>query len=224
MRSIACALGGIVLLTCCSPSIRAEESTGSRWWPFGQKKVAVAPPPPEQAPPSAALNTPPGGALTTPVPPAQQSPAPAVAPPTPNDENWMLKSSKSKVSWPRLAKPNAPTNPFAKKEAAAEPPRNTWVEPTPEPPKPSPFKPITDGASKVARGTKNAWRKTVDAVTPGEPTPPPRNSSSSRVARDDAKPSFWQRMFGPDEEPQGSQTMPGFIAQQRVDAAPNRTR
>lgn len=219
MRSIACALGCIVLLACCSPYVRAEESTGSRWWPFGQKKDAAAAPSSE-APGSALATTRPNTAPITPVPPAQQPQSPVPPTPAPTDENWMLKSSKSKTSWPRLKKP---TSPFAKKELPADAAKNSWVEQQPAPPKPSPFKPVTDGAHKVAQGTKKVWHKTVDALTPGESEPAPHNPRS-HVAKRDAEPSFWQKMFGSEPEPKHPATMPGFIAQQRVDAAPSQTR
>lgn len=217
MRSIACALGGIVLLTCCSSYIRAEESNSSRWWPFGPKKEVVTPPRSAEPLPSTTPALPPRGPLTTPLPPTPRTPVPPTAPPAPNDEKWMLKTSKGKVGWPHLTKPHLPNNPFAKQEVASEPPRNTWVEPTPEPPKPSLFKPITAGAHKVAQGTKKAWHKTIDVLTPGEPEPPAGRGVSSRIAQRDAEPSFWQKMFGGKEEVQQPETVPQWMAQKRLE-------
>lgn len=218
MRSIACALG-IVLVAFCPMSKAASESTGSTWWPFGQKNEAAAAPS-SVAPRSAPAATQPNTTPMTPVPPSQRLQTPVPPTPAPTDENWMLKSSKSKVSWPHLTKPS---NPFAKKETPADAAKNSWVEKQPTPPKPSPLKPVTDGAHKVAQGTKKVWHKTVDALTPGESEPAP-HSPRSHVAKRDAEPSFWQRMFGSEPEPKHPPTMPGFIAQQRVDAAPSQTR
>jgi hypothetical protein len=94
--------------------------------------------------------------------------------------------------------------------------RNSWLEKTPAEPKPSPLKPLADGAQKVSRSTKAAWNKTVDALTPGEPTPPPPGSSS-RIAKRDGQPTFWQRVFGQQEELQQPQTVPEWMSQKRVD-------
>lgn len=125
----------------------------------------------------------------------------------------MLKSSKSKVSWPHLKKPS---NPFAKNETPADAAKNSWVEKQPTPPKPSPFKPVTDGAHKVAQGTKKAWHKTVDALTPGDSEPAP-HSPRSHVAKHDAEPSFWQKMFGSKEEVKQPETVPQWMAQKRLE-------
>ena len=130
----------------------------------------------------------------------------------------MFSSPNGKVGWPHLTKPHLPTTgPFAQK-TPADATRNSWVEKTPTPTKPSPLKPITDGAHKVAKSTRNAWHKTVAALTPGNPAPVPRSSSSSRIAKHDVQPPFWKRMFADEPESRGSQTVPGFIAQQRVDS------
>lgn len=222
MRRIACALGGIVLATCCSQNILAAESSGSSWWPWGHKEEAKKSTP---APLGTGGSTPLathqtgaassatpqlGGAYsaTTPIPgqPQAQSPADHV-----EKESWMLNSPKGKVSWPRLS------NPFASKQKEAADPRNSWVEKTPERPKPSPMKPITDGAHKVATGTKNAWHKTVDALTPGESKTTTAAKPSPRVAKREVDPPFWKRMLGAKEEPQQPQTVPEWMAQQRLD-------
>lgn len=211
MRSIACALG-IVLVAFCSMSKAASESTGSTWWPFGQKKEAAAAPS-STAPASAPAATQPNTTPMTPVPPNQQLQTPVPPTPAPTDENWMLKSSKSKVSWPHLKKPS---NPLAKKETPADAAKNSWVEKQPTPPKPSVMKPVTDGAHKVAQGTKNVWHKTVNALTPGKSEPSP-HSPSSHVAKHDAEPSFWQKMFGSKEEVKQPETVPQWMAQKRLE-------
>jgi hypothetical protein len=136
----------------------------------------------------------------------------------------MLNSPNGRVSWPRLNKPKLPEKGLFAQKNTPDAARNSWLEKEAVEPKPSPFKPITDGAHKVSQGTKKAWRKTVDAITPGEPEPAARTNGSSRIARQDVKPPFWKRMLGEKEETSGSRTMPEFMAQQRVDAEPNRPR
>ncbi len=225
MRHIARALVGIVLIATNSQNLAAAETT-SHWWQFGHKNETKVSQPPSLAPSASPQQMPyPGGALSQPTRPssaplARQSQLPSNSA---DKEHWMLSSPKGKVGWPHLAKPHLPTTGIFAHKPNADPTRNSWVEKTPTPPKPSPMKPITDGAHKVAKSTKAAWHKTVDALTPGEPAPAPRNSSS-RIAKRDAQPSFWKRMFGSEQEPQGSQTMPEFMAQQRVDASPTQTR
>ena len=219
MRHIARALGSVVLVIGCTRNLAAADSTGSKWWPFGRHDGAVeakvAQPPSLGTAGSTPLATPrTSGVPSAPLAKQTQLPnAPADAAPK---ERWMFKSRTGKVSWPHLTKPQAPsTGLFAEKKPTADAARNSWAEQTPAPPKPSPLKPITDGARKVSTSTKNAWHKTIDALTPGDPTPAPRNGS--RIAKRDVEPSFWKRMFGAQPEPQGSQTVPEFMAQRRLD-------
>lgn len=212
MRSIACALG-IVLVAFCMTSKAASESSGSTWWPFSHHEAAK---PAAQvvgmggstpmAPPGSIGPT----GQSTPIPPTA---APGSTSSAAKDENWMLKSSKGKVGWPHLTKPS---NPFAKKESPADAAKNSWVEKQPAPPKPSPFKPVTDGAHKVAQGTKKVWHKTVNALTPGESEPAP-HTPRSHVAKHDAEPSFWQKMFGSKEEVKQPETVPQWMAQKRLE-------
>ena len=125
----------------------------------------------------------------------------------------MFSTPKGKVGWPHLNKPQLPSG-LSSRKPAADATRNSWVE-QPVTPKPSPLKPITDGAQQVGKSTKAAWQKTVDALTPGESTP--AQPSSARIAKREVKPPFWKRMIGAEPEPTGSQTVPEFMAQQRLD-------
>ena len=132
-------------------------------------------------------------------------------------ERWMLSSPKGKVSWPHLNKDVSKGGPlFSSKKKEENPARNSWVEKTPEPPKPSPMKPLTDGAHKFSASTKSAWHKTVDALTPGEPDARPK-ATSPRIAKREVQPPFWKRMFGTSSEPQQPKTVPEWMAQQRLD-------
>jgi hypothetical protein len=97
----------------------------------------------------------------------------------------------------------------ADKQVVADSTRNTWVETPAEPLKTSPF-------DSVSNSARTAWKKTVDALTPGDQSQP--EDRSSRVARREGQ-SAWQRVFGSDEptKKEGSQTVGEFIAQERID-------
>jgi len=246
MRLSTRALIGAVVCICCAQHLSAAES-GSKWWPFGKKDeaklaeqaagatglpqqtnlppvpstsatavsaspLAVAPPAANApiVPPGAAQSataTAPAATATTPL--AQQT-APPVGPEGETKERWMLNSKKGKVSWPHFNKELSKGGPLFKSDKKVEDPtRNSWVEKTPAPPKPSPVKPVTDGA-------KSAWQKTKDALTPGEEKPQP-NATSPRIAKRELKPTFWKRMFGAKSELQQPQTVPEWMAQQRLD-------
>jgi hypothetical protein len=127
------------------------------------------------------------------------------------EPHWMISSPLAKVSWPRihmpeLPRPKLPPSPWAK-EPEANPNRNAWAEPGPDPIKPSPMR-------RFSQSTRAAWNKTVDAVTPGDQSSGP----SSRLARRDDR-SVWKRMFGSaaPQKKEGSQTIGEFIAQDRID-------
>jgi hypothetical protein len=210
---------GMVIVACSSLEGVAAE-TSSRWWPFGKKDDASLADPPLAAAPSTTppLMTSPNMAAARPsvtatAPLAQGTAAAADGAAEPAaKERWMLSSPKGKISWPKLNKPK--TGFFAEKPAP-EPSRNSWVD-QPITPKPSPFKPLTDGAQKVSNSTKSAWHKTVDALTPGE-AEQARSNTSSRVAKREIEPPLWKRMFGAKSELQGPQTVPEWMAQQRLD-------
>jgi hypothetical protein len=74
---------------------------------------------------------------------------------------------------------------------------------------------MKDGAKRFGQSTRDAWDRTVAALTPGDGAS--SSDTSSRVARSD-KPSIWQRMFGTDEpvKKEGPQTVTEFMAQDRV--------
>jgi hypothetical protein len=224
MRPISRALVGIILIACSSQQLVAAE-TGSRWWPFGQRdETRMAQPPgvAAQSPSSLQTSRRPGALKpaqqesVASAPLGQQPQSPENAADAPANENWMLSSPKRKIGWPQLTKPQMPKTGLFAQKAEPDATRNSWLEKTPAEPKPSPLKPLADGAQKVSRSTKAAWHKTVDAFTPGEPAPP-TPSTSSRIAKRDGQPTFWQRVFGQQEELQQPQTVPEWMSQKRVD-------
>jgi hypothetical protein len=131
-------------------------------------------------------------------PPIVESPFSKIKWPTVKMPEWRLSSSRNS----RLEASQAQTEP---------PPRNAWVEKPPEPPKPSPLQSVKNGAHRVADSTRSAWRKTVDAITPGEAD----HHTGSRIASRDIKPPFWQRMMGAEEPQRDEQTISGFVGQPR---------
>lgn len=145
--------------------------------------------------------------------PSAQSPVAARDP----DRPPIFESPFPKVKWPSIRRPDwsyakSPEPPVASDQAQVDPrPRNSWVEKTPEPPKPSPIESVKNGAHRVANSTRNAWRKTVDAITPGEED----HRTGSRIASRDVKPPFWQRMMGAEEPQRQEQTISGFVGQPR---------
>jgi hypothetical protein len=112
-------------------------------------------------------------------------------------------------TWPLSSKRSSP--PAATQAQTDSPPRNAWVEKPPEPPKPTPLQSVKNGAHRVADSTRNAWRKTVDAVTPGDQD----HRTGARIASRDVKPPFWQRMMGTQETERDEQTVSGFVGQPR---------
>jgi hypothetical protein len=129
----------------------------------------------------------------------------------------MVDSPRKKISWPTLRMPEVPKPPMPRfgpaGDQAAAASRNTWTDVPPVAPKPSPLQTVKEGAAKVGTGTRNAWHKTVDALTPGES----ESARSSRVAKREIQPPLWKRMFGAKSELQGPQTVPEWMAQQRLD-------
>jgi hypothetical protein len=226
MRLTSSALIGVLLIASGGHRLAAAE-TGSRWWPFGQRDEArVAQPPLVAAPSQSSRQTPHPHSASNPGQPSaaasprfeQPSQSPERNAEATANEHWMLSSPKRKIGWPRLATPQMPRTGLFAQKAEPDATRNSWLEKTPAEPKPSPLKPIRDGAQRVAQNTKAAWNKTIDAITPGEPAPEtaPR-SSGSRVARNEPQPRFWQRLLGQEEELNQPQTVPEWMAQERVD-------
>lgn len=226
MRPTSRALVGGIVIACTALQLTAAE-TGSRWWPFGHRDEAKVTQPPAVAAPSqaplqtqrqyGALN--PAQPPITPLPPLAQSPqTTGGAADGAAKESWMFNSSKRKISWPRLTKPEAPKTGLLAQKTEPDATRNSWVEKTPPEPKASPLQPLKNGAQKVAKSSKAAWSKTVDAFTPGEPAPASQQRpNSSRIAKNEPQPRFWQRLLGKEEDVKQPQTVPEWMAQERVD-------
>jgi hypothetical protein len=200
MRFIARTLVAVLIVAGCR---EAAAEAGSSWWPFQHRD-------------SAKLTQPSSAA-------AAPSPAPALPPSTagpvqhqvllPQSSSDSANAAKENSSWfhmPHFSKTDA------SKEKKAGPKRNAWAAKQPQPaPSNSPLQKMKNGAHSVAEGTKSAYHKTVSALTPGQKTTP--RPSPSHVAKAD-KPPLWKRMFGAKQpEPQKPATIPGFLAQKRID-------
>jgi hypothetical protein len=135
---------------------------------------------------------------------------------------WMPWSPFSGMAWPefrlpQLPKPEfslpRPTLPRLPGKTEAEQARNTWLEQNADPAEPSPWQAVTNGARRVRQSSRNAWRKTVDLLTPGDDSPP---IDGANVARREAEPSIWERMSGKKKEPEGPRTVTELLGQERL--------
>jgi hypothetical protein len=210
-------LGTLVL----NANVRAQSFGG--WLPFrDDKKESVVRPPTSLGASSAgktADDVRSGGAQSTTTPPKSDVPPSQVASGgTPPATNRILPEKEPSFfpgfAWPEFQmpyfpKPRMPSLPGKQELDQA---RNTWVEPSPEPAKPSPWQAVNMGATRVKESSANAWHKTVDLLTPGsDDTPPAR----TRVAQ--REPSLWNRWFSSGEtEREGPQTVPEWMAQERI--------
>jgi hypothetical protein len=147
--------------------------------------------------------TPPSRVVTGGTPPA----TPQVIP----DERTSFFPS---MSWPDFQMPYfpKPQMPSLPRKQELDQTRNTWVQRNPEVATPSPWQAVTSGATRVKESTANAWRKSVDILTPGS-GPEPRQQT--RVAQ--REPSLWSRMLGSSPaESEGPKTVTEWMAQERI--------
>ncbi len=215
-------LGVCLVVGCCCHNASSEESKSS-WWPFGgDDKVEAA------EPTTTAPVVPPPVMATSPADSATQGTTeealPDVGPV--KDRPWMIQSPLAKVSWPELRmpkvalpKPQLPRPSIWPDQSKAEDAKNSWVEKKPEPERPSPLQAVKNGAHSVSESTKTAWRKTVDAVTPGDQTAGNTPANPRMAHRDPVgQPSFWDRMTGKEEpKPEGPRTISEWMSQDRVE-------
>ncbi len=210
MRHRLSAVVGVLLIGACICDTATAE-TGSPWWPFGRSEA-------EESLPPAAAATDAALASTSTEQAEQQAPSSQITPVEEPEQKWMIDSPLAKVSWPRFKMPEVPTPrlPDAQlwpKKSQSDSNRNAWLAPDSGAKRSSPLEAMTSGARRVADGSRTAWSKTVDLLTPGE-----RSRNSSRVARRDTQPPWWKRMFAAeDQQPEGPQTVTEWMAQERLD-------
>jgi hypothetical protein len=203
MRVSVCILVGV----CCCPA-RADAETGSHWWSLPWSKSSE----PTQS----------GGSIASAQPPRFRQHAPATAVPGIASGGKIPESAAVPPStsltgsstWPSLHMPKvALPNPHLGTKDPVASARNSWVEAPRQPVRRTPLQAMNDGAHKVGNSTKSAWHKTVDALTPGS-----KEARPAQTARREVQPPFWKRMLGDDgSKLQGPQTVPQWMAQQRLD-------
>jgi hypothetical protein len=233
MRQTARALLGVLLVAYHCDTVAAE--TRFRWWPFGAQSNAppavsgtietpsskVAAPTTDSAPlaSTSAASVPAYPSTATPL--AQQEAFPELSPEPLSERHWMIESPLAKVSWPRfqmpqvsLPQPRLPRPQLWPRKSQVAEARNAWVETNDDTNHPSPLQTAKDGVRRVGESSRMAWRKTIDALTPGDAAA----QQSSRIARRDPPPPFWKRMFAAkDPQPEGPRTVTEWMAQDRLD-------
>jgi hypothetical protein len=220
MRHIACVLLGLLLSVGCAKASAAEESR-FRLWPFGRDRANNRELTQNSLPLLPSATAAPNSAAAMP----SQTATGSLPTETMPEERWMFKSPLARVSWPRihmpefsmrppkLPRPNLPRPQWPPTESRVDT-RNIWMQDAPEPARPTPLQAMQQGAQRVGQGTRTAWRKTVDALTPGAaPT-----TADPRLAARDEKPPFWKRLSGTEQpQKQGSQTVSEMLSQERID-------
>jgi hypothetical protein len=216
MRHIACVLLGLLLSAICCSSASAEESR-FRFWPFSRDRANDVELTGNSLSPNSSAPTAASSAAVMPSQTATGSYSNATMP----EQRWMIQSPMSRVSWPRIHMPefSMPRSTVARPQWWSQKPpvedsRNTWVQKSAEPPRTSPLQAMQQGAQRVGQSTRTAWRKTVDALTPGDASA----AADPRVAARDQKPPFWKRLGGTEQpQKQGSQTVSEMLSQERID-------
>ncbi len=208
MRNMLRALFCLLIVAChSSPALAAEHRW---WWPFnrgGGQELELT---------GNSLSPPPGASSSI----SAQTAAPQHPATSTLERRWMPESPLGKVRRPKihlpemsLPKPRLPQAPWSSNNQAAPDARNVWAQPAPQTARRSPLQTVKQGAQRVGSGTRAAWHKTVDVMTPGD-----SNAPTPQVATGPAKPSMWQRMFGQDKPPeQGPRTVTEWMAQDRLD-------
>lgn len=117
----------------------------------------------------------------------------------------MVDSPLFQLGWPKMEMPKFDWKPWGNGEKTA----------TSTVPKENPISGALDkvaGASKkAADGVRNAWGSAMSKI----PSFGGGQDSSQAIAKSEG-PGFWEKMFGPQEESGGSETVSEFLAQERL--------
>ncbi len=121
------------------------------------------------------------------------------------DSKPMVDSPLFQLGWPKMEMPKLSWKPWGNGEKT----------PTTTTPKENPISGALDkvaGASrKAADGVRNAWGSAIRKI----PSFGGEQNRSQPIAKSEG-PGFWARLFGPQEEPRGSETVSEFLAQERL--------
>lgn len=116
----------------------------------------------------------------------------------------MVDSPLFNIGWPKVEMPKFSWKlPFGDKDPNVAPKAPS------ENPVSGALDSVASASKKAANKVRNVWGSAISKLTPGGDSP-----AGTQVAKDEG-PGFWSRMFGPDPEPQGSQTVTQFLAQER---------
>lgn len=201
-----------LLLAAAMGSGGVGQETKAPWWHFGRNQELSSAP--------LAVTTAPG---VTPSP--TLTPAPTISPEAApiEDESWVHWPKMPKTTWLEAKKETIVTDPFASPPPAAAKqsrqsqygkiphrprPRNTWAQ---QPASNTTGSNQPSAWQSMTNGTRSAWHKTVDWVTPGD------SVSETPVVAAETRPSWWARMWGAEEQSQGPQTVTEWMAQDRID-------
>ena len=200
MRSAICSV--TCLLPLLLTTLVTAQETKAPWWKFGMGEESTAAPPYVTSSPT-------------------MTPAPETITPI-EEDSWF---AMPKWHWPTFASdPDAaisspsgteplspsprrsPTSRFGKPEHRSRP-RNTWAQQTA-----STETQAAEGSTwqNMKQGTRNAWDKTVDFVTPGD-------AASTTAVTSKPRSRWWQRMWGSEQPNEGPQTVTEWMAQDRID-------
>ncbi len=119
----------------------------------------------------------------------------------PKVEEPMVDSPMFDISWPKVEMPKFSWKPsWGSGDDAMKAPSENPVSKA--------LDSVGDASKSAASSVRNAWNSGIAKITPSsQPT-------STQVAKS-KEPGFWSRMFGGEPEPQGSQTVTEFLAQER---------
>lgn len=191
------------LLPLLVTTLVAAQETKAPWWKFGMGEESTAAPPYVTSAPT-------------------MTPAPETITPI-EEDSWF---AMPKWQWPSFASESGatitdqsavdasaapsprrrPHSRFGKPEHHSRP-RNTWAQ---QPA--STEMQASEGSAwqNMKQSTRNAWSKTVDFVTPGAETETTAVASKPRS-------SWWQKMWGSENQQEGPQTVTEWMAQDRID-------
>lgn len=191
MQKIFWILLGMCLGLMAGGDVMAAE-TQSWWWPFGGDQPAAVP--------SASATS--EVSATAPADDADLSPS--------ADTSWFNWLKNPLVQRPQGSTTTERASLPRRGPTARQRPKNAWAKSDAEPAEQSPPLPgwqsVTRGARRLGQATRSAWGKTVHALSPGE-----------TAARREPRVSWWDRMWGEEEEAEsGPRTVTEWMAQERL--------
>lgn len=119
----------------------------------------------------------------------------------PADDSAMVDSPLFKMSWPKVEMPKFSWKPGDGGSSAAGSAQGNPISRA--------LDKVADTSKKTSNNVRGMWDSTMSKL------PFAGGGQATQTASND-KPGFWSRLMTPVEEPQGSETVQGFLAQERV--------